>query len=115
MDEQNAAGPETGREPETIKSGSGGENWGLRPEVHRQCFRQVHYQDAKGPREVCKKLHDLCHLWLRPEQHTKNQILDMLILEQFLAVIPPEIRDIFWFSALLNISVTGSPELVRAC
>ncbi|XP_062978685.1 zinc finger protein 24-like isoform X2 [Elgaria multicarinata webbii] len=61
-------------------------------EKQRQHFRHFRYHEAEGPRGVYNRLQELCRRWLKVERHSKEQILELLILEQFLTVLPPEIQ-----------------------
>ena len=55
-------------------------------------FRQLRYHETSGPQEALSRLRELCRRWLRPEARTKAQILELLVLEQFLSILPGEIR-----------------------
>ncbi|XP_060093843.1 zinc finger protein 397-like [Heteronotia binoei] len=72
-----------------------------RMETLRQHFRQFRSQEVEDPRRIYSQLQELCRRWLRPERHSKEQILELLILEQFLAILPPELQS--WIRA-------GEPE-----
>ncbi|XP_055122189.1 SCAN domain-containing protein 1 [Symphalangus syndactylus] len=64
----------------------------LGPETFRQRFRQFRYQDAAGPREAFRQLRELSRQWLRPDIRTKEQIVEMLVQEQLLAILPEAAR-----------------------
>ncbi|XP_062977899.1 zinc finger protein ZFP2-like [Elgaria multicarinata webbii] len=61
-------------------------------EAQRLCFRRFGYREAEEPRAACVRLRELCHQWLKPEKHNKGQIVELVVLEQFLAVLPSEMQ-----------------------
>ncbi|XP_062977863.1 zinc finger and SCAN domain-containing protein 20-like [Elgaria multicarinata webbii] len=64
----------------------------LRMEVQRQHFRQFCCQEVRDPRRIHSQVQELCRQWLKPERHSKEQILELLILEQFLASLPVDLQ-----------------------
>uniref|UniRef100_G3UEV4 SCAN box domain-containing protein n=1 Tax=Loxodonta africana TaxID=9785 RepID=G3UEV4_LOXAF len=59
-------------------------------ESSRRDFRNFCYHEAAGPIEAVSQLKELCYRWLRPEIHSKEQILELLVIEQFLTILPRE-------------------------
>ncbi|KAM3845111.1 neurotrophin receptor-interacting factor homolog [Vipera latastei] len=60
-------------------------------EAERRRFRSYRSREAEGPRALCSRLHRLCREWLRPERSSKAEMLDRVVLEQLLALLPPEL------------------------
>lgn len=55
-------------------------------------FRAFTSSEGSDPIEGLQSLRELCHLWLRPDIHTKEQILDKLVIEQFMISMPQELQ-----------------------
>lgn len=70
--------------PETLDSPTLDSPW------HR--FRHFQLGAAPGPREALGLLRALCRAWLRPEVRTKEQMLELLVLERFLSALPAGAR-----------------------
>ncbi|XP_051063062.1 zinc finger and SCAN domain-containing protein 5B [Phodopus roborovskii] len=65
---------------------------GCNPEVWHLKFRSFCPSKRSSPIQCLKEISELCHQWLRPDLHSKEEILDQLILEQFMISVPPKLQ-----------------------
>ncbi|XP_065426740.1 zinc finger protein with KRAB and SCAN domains 7-like isoform X2 [Chrysemys picta bellii] len=68
------------------------QQYSISMEKHCRHFRQFCYQEAEGPQEVYSRLCELSHLWLQPDLHRKEQIIELLVLKKFLTILPEGIQ-----------------------
>lgn len=66
-------------------------------EFSHQRFRNFLYVEFVGPRKTLLRLRNLCLDWLQPEIHTKEEIIELLVLEQYLNILPERVR--LWVQA----------------
>ncbi|XP_070594012.1 uncharacterized protein [Erythrolamprus reginae] len=66
-------------------------------EAGRQRFRQSTLPPGETLQEILSRLSSTAVQWLCPQEHSKDQIVDMVILEQFLNVLPADMQ--MWLKA----------------
>lgn len=57
-----------------------------------QTFRHFQYLSVTGPHLAVSQIRELCRQWLQPETHTKEQMMEQLVLEQFLNTLPEAVQ-----------------------
>lgn len=64
----------------------------ISPETYRQQFRCPTAPAGESPTETYHRLKSLYRRWIRPDQLSKEQIGELIIMEQLLRVLPPDVR-----------------------
>lgn len=79
---------------QATQAGGSTESWerALRNSLQQDNLGSDQQREAKAPREVSRHFWVLSKDWLRPEQRTKEQILDQLVLKTFLTLLPQDMQ-----------------------
>ncbi|XP_022347779.1 zinc finger imprinted 2 [Enhydra lutris kenyoni] len=85
--------------------------------VSHQKFRDFQYLSVTGPHQAVSQIQELCRQWLQPETHTKEQMMEQLVLEQFLNTLPEGVRSWVRSRKPKNSKEAGSlvASLIQAC
>ncbi|KAL6490140.1 hypothetical protein MHYP_G00004850 [Metynnis hypsauchen] len=61
-------------------------------ETYRVSFRTTEGKGEESPRELYVRLRDLYHRWVQPQKRTKEEIGEMIIMEQFFRLLSPDLQ-----------------------
>ncbi|XP_041911520.1 zinc finger and SCAN domain-containing protein 5B [Arvicola amphibius] len=78
--------------PSLVSQETNAERQDYNPEVWHLKFRKFSPSEGSDPIQDLKQISELCCMWLRPDLHSKEEILDQLVLEQFIISAPLELQ-----------------------
>uniref|UniRef100_A0A667YIB5 Gypsy retrotransposon integrase-like protein 1 n=1 Tax=Myripristis murdjan TaxID=586833 RepID=A0A667YIB5_9TELE len=64
----------------------------INPETYRQRFRSLEVKPGESPKELYCRLKELFGKWTQPKGKTVQEISEILILEQYLRMLSPELQ-----------------------
>ncbi|XP_032751116.1 zinc finger and SCAN domain-containing protein 5B-like [Rattus rattus] len=62
------------------------------PDFWHMKFRDFSPSEGSDPIQDLRRMSELCYQWLRPDLNSKEEILDLLVLEKFLISMPLELQ-----------------------
>ncbi|XP_070593146.1 zinc finger protein ZFP2-like [Erythrolamprus reginae] len=92
--------------------GSGGRS-GLPEWLRISQAERCGFLEAEGPRALCSRLYRLCRAWLQPKLSSKAEMLDLVVLDQLLARLPPELSG--WLRECRAESCAQAVALAEGC
>ncbi|XP_069085522.1 uncharacterized protein [Pleurodeles waltl] len=69
------------------------ERVGLDTENYRTKFRQMKWQHQENPRTLYYRVQHAAGRWLQPSENTKEDMFNVIVLEQYLDALPPTTRN----------------------
>ncbi|XP_034374820.1 zinc finger and SCAN domain-containing protein 5B-like [Arvicanthis niloticus] len=82
----------SGRPLSPISQVKHGEKQNYNPNFWHMKFRGFSPLEGSDPIQDLRRISELCSQWLRPDLNSKEEILDQLVLEQFVICMPPELQ-----------------------
>ena len=64
----------------------------ISPETYRLQFRSTYIPPGESPKETYNRLKGLYRRWIKPEQRSKEDNAELVILEQMLRMLPNETK-----------------------
>ncbi len=90
---------------------------GRNPEQHRQCFRSLELGENGRPFVMAHQLRDACRRWLLAGESDVDQIIDRVVLEQFIARLPK--KTVQWVQChrptSLDLAIQLAEDQMAAC
>lgn len=68
------------------------DKYNINQEMYRLQFRGARVDEEESPKELYIRLRDLYLRWVQPQYHTKEEVGETIILEQFLRLLSPDLQ-----------------------
>ncbi|XP_069488543.1 uncharacterized protein [Ambystoma mexicanum] len=86
---------------------------GVSERSYQRKFRSLPFTEGAKPRAVAHELRDLARRWLKPEMRSPEEIVEIIVVEQFIQILPPGAGE--WISHhMASLSLDIAVQLIES-